>query len=314
MDLSRRFAAGELSELFGGAALEHDTRVRRFGFPRGGAPGDRGRTRGRARRQRGLHTRRERRAREPRHPARGNTCCCAPGRAHGCRRTRCWWCTRCGGSCSIPRSPATSTGAGWSAPRRPPPTVPRHTSSSPSSTRDTRSGIRLTIQPTRAACTAACAQAGVRSRPFPALLRFAATGRGEAARRRQAGQQQLGGGGHPHALGRGADRQRHAPGPGCAGGLVSGAPARHGRVRHRRHRCDPARHAGRGCRIQRPRRVGLHQQLRRFRRRALRKVREPRLRRAPRAASRCAVPRPCRSNTATWASAWCWMGRPTRMT
>ncbi len=32
MDLSRRFAAGELSELFGGAALEHDKRVRRFGF------------------------------------------------------------------------------------------------------------------------------------------------------------------------------------------------------------------------------------------------------------------------------------------
>ena len=32
MDLSRRFAAGELSELFGAAALTHDTRVRRFGF------------------------------------------------------------------------------------------------------------------------------------------------------------------------------------------------------------------------------------------------------------------------------------------
>jgi len=32
MDLSRRFAAGELSELFGGAALDHDKRVRRFGF------------------------------------------------------------------------------------------------------------------------------------------------------------------------------------------------------------------------------------------------------------------------------------------
>jgi penicillin G amidase len=32
MDLSRRFAAGELAELFGAAALTHDTRVRRFGF------------------------------------------------------------------------------------------------------------------------------------------------------------------------------------------------------------------------------------------------------------------------------------------
>jgi penicillin G amidase len=32
MDLSRRFAAGELSELFGAVAVGHDTRVRRFGF------------------------------------------------------------------------------------------------------------------------------------------------------------------------------------------------------------------------------------------------------------------------------------------
>lgn len=32
MDLSRRFAAGELSELFGPVAVGHDTRVRRFGF------------------------------------------------------------------------------------------------------------------------------------------------------------------------------------------------------------------------------------------------------------------------------------------
>jgi penicillin amidase len=32
MDLSRRFAAGQLSELFGAVALGHDTRVRRFGF------------------------------------------------------------------------------------------------------------------------------------------------------------------------------------------------------------------------------------------------------------------------------------------
>jgi penicillin G amidase len=32
MDLSRRFAAGELSELFGPVAISHDTRVRRFGF------------------------------------------------------------------------------------------------------------------------------------------------------------------------------------------------------------------------------------------------------------------------------------------
>jgi penicillin amidase len=34
MDLSRRFAAGELSELFGAVAIGHDTRVRRFGFAR----------------------------------------------------------------------------------------------------------------------------------------------------------------------------------------------------------------------------------------------------------------------------------------
>ena len=72
----------------------------------------------------------------------------------------------------------------------------------------------------------------------------------------------------------------------------------------------PAR--GRG--IQRPGRLGLHQQLRRFRRRALRKVRESRLRRAPRAHRGARCRRPCRSNTATWASAWCWTERPTRMT
>src|SRR5690349_9143774 len=32
MDLSRRLAAGELSELVGGVALKQDTRARRFGF------------------------------------------------------------------------------------------------------------------------------------------------------------------------------------------------------------------------------------------------------------------------------------------
>ncbi len=66
MDLSRRFAAGELSELFGEAALEQDIRVRRFGFPRRGAPRDRGGARRRTCRRRGLHARRECRAREPR--------------------------------------------------------------------------------------------------------------------------------------------------------------------------------------------------------------------------------------------------------
>ncbi len=34
MDLSRRFAAGELSEMFGAVAVGHDTRVRRYGFRR----------------------------------------------------------------------------------------------------------------------------------------------------------------------------------------------------------------------------------------------------------------------------------------
>src|SRR5690606_24105039 len=32
MDLARRLAAGELAELFGGVALQHDIRTRRFGF------------------------------------------------------------------------------------------------------------------------------------------------------------------------------------------------------------------------------------------------------------------------------------------
>ena len=42
-----------------------------------------------------------------------------------------------------------------------------------------------------------------------------------------------------------------------------------GESRHRRHRRDLARHAGSGRGIQRPGRLGIHQQLRRFRRRAL---------------------------------------------
>ena len=34
----------------------------------------------------------------------------------GCRKTRCWWCTRCGGSCSTARCATSSTGAAWNAP------------------------------------------------------------------------------------------------------------------------------------------------------------------------------------------------------
>ena len=63
MDLSRRLAAGELSELFGAVALRQDRRTRRFGFravarrvieatPGAGA---RNRRSVRARRQRGPH-------------------------------------------------------------------------------------------------------------------------------------------------------------------------------------------------------------------------------------------------------------------
>jgi penicillin amidase len=33
----------------------------------------------------------------------GNTCCCAPTRGRGRRKIRCWWCIRCGGSCSTAR-------------------------------------------------------------------------------------------------------------------------------------------------------------------------------------------------------------------
>ena len=126
----------------------------------------------------------------------------------------------------------------------------------------------------QAACTR-LARACSRS-PFPALLRFAGAGRrARRDERPRAGQQQLGGGRHPHALGRRAHRQRHASRPRRAGRLVSGAPARHGRRHHRHHRRDAAGHAGRGRGLQRPGRLGIHQQLWRFRRRALGQVREP---------------------------------------
>ena len=86
-------------------------------LPRRRAARDRSRARERARDHRGLCARRERRPRKPAPPGRGNTCCCARVRAPGCRRTRCWWCTRCGGSCSTARCATRSTGAGSSAPR-----------------------------------------------------------------------------------------------------------------------------------------------------------------------------------------------------
>ena len=81
MDLSRRLAGGELSELFGAVALEHDTRARRFGFRAVARRVVAGAARRGARRARSLCARRERRARGPRRAAVG-----IPGAARAAAR------------------------------------------------------------------------------------------------------------------------------------------------------------------------------------------------------------------------------------
>ena len=131
----------------------------------------------------------------------------------------------------------------------------------------------------QAACTES---ARVLTQPFPALLRFAAAPAADGQERGQARQQQLGGRRHPHPFGNRAHRQRHAPRPGCSGGVVSGAAARHRRHAARHHRRHLAGHAGGGRRFERAGGLGLHQQLRRFLRRALGQVCERRFRRASR--------------------------------
>ena len=90
MDLSRRLAAGELSELFGPVALEQDRKARLFRFRRIArevlAAGH-ART---ARAARGLRPRRQRRAGAALARARGNTGCWRSSPRRGVPRTPCW--------------------------------------------------------------------------------------------------------------------------------------------------------------------------------------------------------------------------------
>ena len=227
--------------------------------------------------------------------ARGNTCCCARSRANGCRKIRCWWCTRCGGSCSTARCATRSTGAAWSAPRPPRGDAGAahelitfvYAGHSDWDTPNYSADARCV----QAACTRrrrACSRG--RSRRCCASRRR----RGRSRRTKpQARQQQLGGGRHPHALGCGADRQRHASRPRRAGRLVSGAPARHGRARHRRHRRDlpgtPAVAAGSNGQVA----WGFTNSYGDFADVRFGQVREPRLRRAPRAHRGDAAPTTC---------------------
>ena len=227
MDLSRRLAAGELSELFGAVALKQDMRARRFGF-RGvarrvveGAPAAeravieayaRGVNAGLS----GLDA-----------PTLGIPVAARRRRGLGCRRIRCWWCTRCGGSCNTAPSTRKSGGAASSARR--PREARRRRSQLLGFVYAGHSGWDTPNYSADARCVqAACTEsARVLTRRSRRCCDSCAPAEARCARAAQAGQQQLGGGGHAHEIRRRAHRQRHAPRHRRARGLVPGAPARH---------------------------------------------------------------------------------------
>ena len=236
MDLSRRLAAGELSELFGAVALKtgHAARAASVFAPSRAASSKRRRPSERAVVEayaRGVNAGLQVAA--TRGP--GNTCCCAPqprdvaaGRfgaggaldvvAAAVRHARATSSTRR----RLERAAAAAATPDGRARR-----------SSPSSTPATPTGTRLTIPPTRRACRRpAPTRARVLTQSFPAQLRFAAAPPTNAAGEAAApGSNNWAVAGDPHALRRGADRQRHAPRSRRAGGVVSGAAARHRRPR-----------------------------------------------------------------------------------
>ena len=197
MDLSRRLAAGELSELFG--AVAHQTGHRACGasdFARSRAASIEATRAGRARHRRGLCARRECRPREPRFASLGIPAAARAAARVDCPRIRCSWCIRCGGSCSTARSRDEIDRRRLeraAAAQRRDAAEPR-TSSSRSSTPATRTGTRLT---TAADCTLRAGapapnSARVLTQSFPGQLR-------SRRRRRARGtdgarQQQLGGG------------------------------------------------------------------------------------------------------------------------
>ena len=100
MDLSRRLAAGELSELFGAVAVQSGPAHAALRLSRGRAPRHRGGTGRRARGRRGLYARRERRARFASRAALGIPAAARRAARLDRRKIRCWSCTRCGGSCN----------------------------------------------------------------------------------------------------------------------------------------------------------------------------------------------------------------------
>ena len=186
MDLSRRLAAGELSELFGAVALKQDRRTRRFGFRAvarrviEATPGER------ARDHRGLHARRERgpRASLKARPweyllLRAQPRAWPPEDSVLVVHSM-WWQLQYGtlrdeiDRRRLERAAAARSDAGRSARR-----------SSPSSTPATPTGTRLTIPPSRRACRRpAPTAARVLTQSFPgavALRRRRGRARGRAA-------------------------------------------------------------------------------------------------------------------------------------
>ena len=153
------------------------------------------------------------------------------------------------------------------------------TSSSPSSTPATRTGTRLTIPPSRRCVQSACTDSARRAHAF---LSGAAAfrRRGRTNRRRRPPRPAATTGRWPACT--------RAPGVALIANdmhLDLGVPAvwYPARLRvtgdpaDRRHRRHAARNAGSRRGFQRPGGLGIHQQLWRFRRRALGQVREPRL-------------------------------------
>ncbi len=123
----------------------------------------------------------------------------------------------------------------------------------------------------QAACTQA---ASVLSQPFPSLLKFSGSTKLPDDEAAKPGSNSWAVAGTYTRSGVALDRQRHAPRPGRARGVVPGASAHDGLAVAGRHRRDPARDTGRGRRVEWSDCLGLHQQLRRFLRRALGQVRD----------------------------------------
>ena len=212
MDLMRRVAAGELSELCrpGGAR-------RRPPAPAGPAACARARASGcgagrPARRGAGLRGWRQRRARRGCACGRGRTCCCGRRPRPGGWRTARWWATRCTTTCRTPPAPANSRWRARCRGCRPPCAM--------LVLRDGTAGTRR--------CRASAR--GDATLPGPEavdLRRWCRAGAAPARRKPRARgrQQQFRGVGRAHGRRPRDPRRRHAPRPARAEHLVPCAPA-----------------------------------------------------------------------------------------